>query len=218
MLNQKSLVNLAAEVESTIGSTTQKESTTENNATEKNVEQALALRTQVRESFAKVTLSLMNLPRYRSQSIEDLNHLVFNPLIRNRIAFAYPKENKNPIDGMTGLAIWASVSAEVDAKIREQIAAGVFPVKLKAEDWTSGEVNWLFDVIAPSKTLTSKVIRNLKQVIKGGDLNIHPLVAKLVDESALEAMGAKRQSKSVPEEAPDVATNSVDGGIDPIKH
>ncbi|MCZ2720415.1 toxin-activating lysine-acyltransferase [Marinomonas sp. 15G1-11] len=176
------------------------------------------------------------LPRYRSQSIADLDQIVFNPLIRNRIAFAYaaPANTEQsdkidqqegsaqpqsiPMEDMAGLAIWASVSAEVDAKIREQIAAGVFPVKLKAEDWTSGEVNWLLDVIAPSKERTAQVVRNLKQVIKGGDLNIHPLVAKLVDSEALEAMGAKRQSKIVPEEAQHVATNSVDGGIDPIKH
>ena len=47
-----------------------------------------------------------------------------------------------------GVAIWASVSAEVDAEIRQQIQAGVFPVRLKAEAWNSGKINWLIDVIA----------------------------------------------------------------------
>ena len=150
-------------------------------------------------------MAMMVLPRYRSQTLADLDHMLFNPLIRNRIAFAYtaakPSDSSQegdqshtlPMDDMAGLAIWASVSAEVDAKIREQIAAGVFPVKLKAEDWISGDINWLLDVIAPSKERTAQVVRNLKQVIKQGDLHMHPLVAKLISAKDLETMGAKRQ-------------------------
>ena len=176
------------------------------------LERAKALRSKIQESFAKATIAMMALLRYRSQSIADLDQIVFNPLIRNRIAFAYaqsqdtteqgrseqdhPEQSASqslPMDDMAGLAIWASVSEEVDAKIREQIAAGVFPIKLKAEDWDSGEVNWLFDVIAPSKERTAQVVRNQKQVIKQGDLHIHPLVAKLISTKDLETMGAKRQ-------------------------
>jgi cytolysin-activating lysine-acyltransferase len=67
---------------------------------------------------------------------------------------------------LAGIAIWASVSEEVDAKIREQIKAGVFPVRLKPEDWTSGKINWLLDVIAPSTKLATSVLANFKQVIK----------------------------------------------------
>lgn len=52
------------------------------------------------------------------------------PHIHTRIAIAYPlKDETNPLAGM---AIWASVSEEVDAKIREQI-------------------NWLLNIIASDK-------------------------------------------------------------------
>ena len=37
------------------------------------------------------------------------------------------------------LRIWASVSDDVDAKIREQIQARTFTVRLKADDWASGD-------------------------------------------------------------------------------
>lgn len=58
------------------------------------------------------------------------------PLIRDRIAIAYPpKDDDKPLSDMAGMAIWASVSEGVDAKIREQIKAGVFPVRLNADDW-----------------------------------------------------------------------------------
>ena len=56
-----------------------------------------------------------------------------------------------PVEGtLSGIAIWASVSEEVDAKIREQIRAGTFPVRLQSGDWNSGNINWLLDVIAPT--------------------------------------------------------------------
>lgn len=150
------------------------------------------LRAQVRESFGKVVMSLMALPRYRHQTIGDLQHLVLEPLIRDRVAMAYPSDAEGMAQDMSGLAIWASVSEEVDAKIREQVRAGVFPVRLKADEWASGDINWLLDVIAPDQPTTVQVIANFKQVIKGSDLRLHPLITRLVDRETLEKMGAQQ--------------------------
>lgn len=156
-----------------------------------------ALRSQVRESFGKVVMAMMLLPRYRSQALGDLQHLVLEPLLRDRVAIAYPvKTNDNALADITGLAIWASVSEEVDKAIREQIHAGVFPVRLKSEDWTSGSINWLLDVIAPDRKSTATVIANFKQLVKEGSLRLHPLITKLIDEDTLQRLGAERLSGS----------------------
>jgi cytolysin-activating lysine-acyltransferase len=147
----------------------------------------------VRETFGKIVMAMMMLPRYRRQAIEDLQHLVLDPLIRDRIAIAYPAQAEQaPLADIAGLAIWASVSEEVDAQIREQIRAGVFPVRLKSDDWNSGSINWLFDVIAPDRQATAKVIANFRQVVKQGSLRLHPLVARLLDEETLKKMGAEK--------------------------
>lgn len=140
------------------------------------------LRAQVRESFGKIVMAMMALPRYRHQTLADLQPLVLEPLIRDRIAIAHPKgTDRTALVDIAGFAIWASVSPEVDLKIREQIKTGTFPIRLKAEDWQSGEVNWLLDVIAPDAKATGQVIANFRQVVKEGDLRIHPMVAGLVD-------------------------------------
>lgn len=152
-----------------------------------------AVRSHVRESFGKAVMAMMMLPRYRGQTLADLQHLVLEPLIRDRIAIAYPGDkDKSALSDITGLAIWASVSEEVDGRIREQIRAGVFPVRLKAEDWTSGEINWLLDVIAPDQKTTTSVIANFKQVVKEGALRLHPIITRLVDEDVLKRMGAEK--------------------------
>jgi hemolysin-activating ACP:hemolysin acyltransferase len=155
------------------------------------------VRSQVRESFGKVVMAMMMLPRYRNQTLADLQHLVLEPLIRDRVAIAYPGGTEDDaLADITGLAIWASVSEETDARIREQIRAGTFPLRLKAEDWTSGDINWLIDVIAPDAKTTARVIANFKQVVKEGNLRLHPLITRLVDEETLKRMGAERMSGS----------------------
>lgn len=150
------------------------------------------LRLQVRETFGKVVMAMMMLPRYRHQTIADLQHLVLEPLIRDRIAVAHLAQSDPELADIAGVAIWASVSEEVDAQIREQVRAGVFPVRLKAEDWTSGSINWLLDVIAPDAKSTASVIANFNQVVKEGSLRLHPLVTRLVDAETLRKMGAEK--------------------------
>ena len=157
------------------------------------------VRSHVRESFGKVVMAMMMLPRYRRQTLDDLQHLVLEPLIRDRIAIAYPGDkDESALADLAGFAIWASVSEDVDASIREQIRAGVFPLRLKAEDWNSGSINWLVDVIAPDRRTTARVIANFKQVVKEGSLRLHPLITRLVDEETLKKMGAEKLPAAEP--------------------
>lgn len=79
----------------------------------------------------------------------------------------------------------ASAAAPQEApaapQIREQIKAGVFPIRFKPEEWMTGDqkrsLAWLLDVIAPSQKLASTVLANFSQVVKEGDVRIHPIVA-----------------------------------------
>ncbi|KIC41428.1 rzcC protein [Ruegeria sp. ANG-R] len=161
------------------------------------MKQIAEVRTRLRETFGKVVMAMMGLPRYRNQTIADLQHLVLEPLIRDRVSIAYPAEQEeNPMADVAGMAIWASVSEEVDAKIREQIKAGVFPVRLGTDEWSSGEINWLLDVIAPDRKTTASVIANFKQVVKDGDLRMHPIITRLLDKETLEKLGAVSQAEA----------------------
>lgn len=158
-----------------------------------------ALRAHVRESFGKIVMAMTVLPRYRYQTLGDLQHLVLEPLIRDRIAIAQLSNKDRTARGdVVGFAIWASVSEEIDADIRQQIKAGVFPVRLKAEAWNSGSINWLLDVIAPNRKATASVIANLKQVVKEGNLRLHPLITRLVDPETLQKMGAGKLGAAKP--------------------
>ena len=164
-----------------------------------------AMRARLRGHFGLAVMAMMELPRYRHQSIADLGQLVMEPLLRNRMAFAHAgrKEDaeQDAVQDIAGMAIWASVSEDVDARIREQIRAGVFPVRLRPQDWTSGEINWLLDVIAPDRKVIAAVISSFRQVASGRELRLHPLVAGMLDAETLERLGMKKAS------APDLEKN-----------
>ena len=155
------------------------------------------VRAQLRESFGSIAMSMMVLPRYRNQTLADLQHLILEPLIKDRIAMAWPaRREEDPLADMAGVAIWASVSDEADQRITEQVKAGVFPIRLKPEDWNSGPNNWLLDVIAPDAKTTARVIANFRQVVKEGSLKLHPIIARLVEPETLKKMGAAQMVRS----------------------
>lgn len=160
------------------------------------------LRSTLRENFGKIVMAMMMVPRYRSQMLSDLQHLVLDPMLKDRVAIAYRNDAKdNPAIDMEGFAFWASVSEEVDGRIREQIASGTFPIRLKPEDWNSGDINWLLDVIAPNQSTIATVIANFRKVVKEGDLRLHPLISRLVSPETLEKMGARKSPDAKPEAA-----------------
>ncbi|OAS18098.1 toxin-activating lysine-acyltransferase [Methylobacterium platani] len=149
--------------------------------------QVTAFRTRLQASIGEVVLALVSLPRYRHLAVSDLLSVVIEPLTRDRIAIARTG-GEGRLEETAGIAIWASVSDEVDAKIREQVQARVFPVRLKPEEWTSGETAWLLDVIAPSQRVATAVLANFRQVVQDRAVRVHPVVAQLVDPAVLERM------------------------------
>jgi cytolysin-activating lysine-acyltransferase len=148
------------------------------------------LREKIHTTVGQAVLTMAALPRYRHQSFNDLQSLVVEPLLRDRVVVASQKKDDvaDPLEAIAGIAIWATVSDEVDARIREQVKARVFPVKLKPEDWNSGDKAWLLDVMAPTPKLASLVLTSFSRLVKTGELNVHPVAARQVDPDLLRKL------------------------------
>lgn len=157
------------------------------------VQKVVQLRGRLQVALAQVVMAMAAAPRYRYVPLKDISEMVLEPLMRDRIAIATPNPEKaDPIakDTMAGVAIWATVSDEVEEKIREQIKAGVFPLRLAPSDWTSGDNTWLLDVIAPSKPEATAVFRHFAAQVKKGPMKLHPLISRSVDLEALKKMAS----------------------------
>lgn len=55
-----------------------------------------------------------------------------------------------PLPVPAAVALWASVSPAVDARLSKDLAA---PIRLRPDEWRSGETLWLIDVIGDQHTI-----------------------------------------------------------------
>ena len=153
-------------------------------------------RANIQQTYGQIVLAMSSVPRYRNLMLSDLSHLVVEPLINDRIAIA--KAKSAGVIEPPAIAIWASVSDEVDARISEQAKAGVFPVRLKSGEWRSGDIVWLLDVIAPTRELATTVLASFNQVAKQDNIKIYPTVTKLVDRDVLQKLATASSEAATP--------------------
>ena len=152
-----------------------------------------AARNALLRTLGGVVALLVDEPRYRNHTIADLQHLILEPLVRDRIQlvkFANSASGSGP--EVAAAAIWASVSEDVNLKIQGQIKAGEFPVRLQPDDWTSGNVNWLLDVVSMSPDVASHVVAGFGRVTKSDKLSVHPIVSSSLDDATLGKLGVKK--------------------------
>ncbi len=142
-----------------------------------------ALRSKmVSASFGEMVTLLMKSPHYRHYSLADLDWLLIPPLMTNQFLVVEaqlkpPAKDKDTEGEETkqktlppgvripvGLALWAKVSPEVDAKLSENLNA---PVKLRPDEWRSGEINWLIEVIGDQQIMAGLYNKLKSDVFKG---------------------------------------------------
>lgn len=162
------------------------------------------VRTMLHATVGQVVLAMSAVPRYRNQALSDISHLVIDPLIRDKIAIAHAaskaEEQEGPLNP-AAVAIWASVSHEVEEKIKEQIKSNAFPVRLKADEWNSGDIVWLLDVIAPSREMATSVLSNFSKVAKTETVKLHPMITQLVEPEVLGKLIVKSNPDSDADES-----------------
>lgn len=152
-----------------------------------------AVREKLLQSFGSIVASLVDVPRYRNHSIADLQFLILEALVRDRILLVRQGGTSAGVEpDVAAIAIWASVSESVNTKIREQINAGVFPVRLLPDEWTSGNISWLLDIVTRSPDVAKQVVTNFGQVSKSDRINLHPAVGAMLDRETLDKLGVKR--------------------------
>lgn len=122
-------------------------------------------------AFGDIVSILMRSPAHKRLPLETLRIFVV-PAIANRqflIAKIKPKANPEADSIPAGLAMWASVSDEVDQRLRSNESG---QISLKPDEWKSGDRLWLVDLVAPSK-LVPQMVNDLEQkVAQGRDMAV----------------------------------------------
>lgn len=146
---------------------------------------------------------LLHVPRYRHLAIQDIEWVVIAPLLQDHLTVVSASHKEQQGSQLVGALMWAKVSTDVDCKIREQIRSGVFPVRLKSNEWSRDDIVWLLDVIAPTKSLATRLVAEIGRDRFGNTpVNAHPLLKSLIDSKALRDLGAEPMSGTNGEHEP----------------
>src|SRR5262249_22444101 len=109
---------------------------------------AVAIRQSL--AFAQIVSVLARSPSHKFFTLADLEWLVIPPLTTNQFAVAEAKLQADGPSFPVAIALWASVAPEVDKRLSENLNA---PIRLRPDEWRSGEILWLVDAIGDARVL-----------------------------------------------------------------
>ncbi len=113
------------------------------------------------QTFAQIVAVLMRDPNYRKMKLADLEWLVLPPVMAGQFKLAHaPVRNANKLAASgkaeasgilvpVAVALWARVSPELDKALSDT------QIRLKANEWASGEHIWMMAVGGDPRALPS---------------------------------------------------------------
>lgn len=133
-------------------------------------------------AFGEIVVLLSRSPMYRHMSLADLEWLVMPALMTNQVTTVRGKlKDQRGLTVPLGLALWAHVSEDVDKKLEAQKKSNI-PFRLAPQDWKSGDILWLLDVIGPKE--------------------VAPALVKKLEETVLKDQPYKRFAQTLPKDEP----------------
>lgn len=137
--------------------------------------------TQFALNLMRVISVLVRSPCYKHYALSDLEWLVVPPLRTGQCAILNAETPGLPV--AAAVALWASVSAEVDARLSQDLQA---PIRLRPDEWRSGEILWLVDVVGSAEAvwqllerLKSNLFKNRQVKLRRANATGQVVVAEL---------------------------------------
>jgi cytolysin-activating lysine-acyltransferase len=120
----------------------------------------------VSHMFGEIVWLMSQSPLHKHFAIADLEWMVMPALLLTQYRLFH--QEGRPI----GAALWAFLSEEAEAKL------SLVPVRLRPDEWKSGDRCWLMDLIAPGataeNTLTAVILDDLRRTaLKGFSFTFH---------------------------------------------
>ncbi len=110
--------------------------------------------------FGEIVWLMSQSAAHKHFAIADLEWMVMPAVLLNQYCLFH--DQARPV----GAALWAFLSEEAEAKL------SLNPVRLRPDDWNSGDRCWLVDLIAPGatpeNTLTAVMLDDLRRTALKG--------------------------------------------------
>lgn len=124
--------------------------------------------------FHDVVVVLSRSPAHKHFSLADIEWMVLPPVQAGQAYVVQAAHKERGFRAPIAVATWALVSEEVDRRLEEQAGQHM---RLRPDEWTSGEIGWLVDVVGrPAE------IRSALQWLAAGPFKERPLKMVVRDE------------------------------------
>ncbi|MEZ5923939.1 MAG: toxin-activating lysine-acyltransferase [Hyphomicrobiaceae bacterium] len=123
----------------------------------------------VSASFGEIVSVLMRSEHYKSYTLQDLEWLVVPAVLSNQFLLAEARAKGNGFTAPVGVVLWANVSADVDQRLTANVAQ---PIRLKPEEWRSGDIPWLVDAVGPPKLIGGMLQQLHAKIFKGRQVKL----------------------------------------------
>jgi hemolysin-activating ACP:hemolysin acyltransferase len=100
--------------------------------------------------FGEIVSILMRSNNSKHQSLADLEWMVIPALTTGQYSLAEAQMKSNGQKVPVGVVLWASVSPGIDQRLSE---ASNTAVRLKPDEWATGDIVWLIDAIGEHKVI-----------------------------------------------------------------
>ena len=118
-------------------------------------------------TFTRVVSVLLRSSHYKHYTLSDLEWLVMPPILTRQCAVLHAEAGGLPVP--VAVALWASVSPEVDGRLSQNVAR---PIRLRPDEWRSGEILWLIDVVGSAEASRQLLSRLQQEVFKGRQVKL----------------------------------------------
>jgi hemolysin-activating ACP:hemolysin acyltransferase len=113
-------------------------------------------------TFTRILSVLMRSPHYKHYSLSDVEWLVLPAVLTGQCAVLHANINGRQVP--LAVTLWASVSEDVDKRLCECVTA---PVKLRPDEWKSGEILWLIDAVGDVTAVRTLLTQVQDGIFKG---------------------------------------------------
>ena len=108
----------------------------------------------------------MRSPKHKQRPLADLEWLVLPAVLSAQFRIA--KAQQSGIAVPVGVALWASVSPAVDQRLSDLSA----PWRLQPDEWRSGDIPWLVELVADTRTQQALLKHLGETVFKGREIKM----------------------------------------------
>lgn len=112
--------------------------------------------------FGEIMSVMLQSPRHKNVTLETLARQMVPAFMSDQYVLARAQaDNVDVPPTAVGVAFWASVSDEVDSRLS---ADPLEPIEIKPDEWRSGDIIWLLDIVAAPQ-VSAALVKSIREKV-----------------------------------------------------